>query len=61
MQNDQDVPQSGTSMVFVVSKYFMLAEKDYERRLMRGKLSVILNEGFKKLYGFGKAHKSANK
>lgn len=40
--------------ILVVSKYFMLAEKDYERRLMRGKLSVILNEGFKKLYGFGK-------
>lgn len=44
--------------ILVVSKYFMLAEKDYERRLMRGKLSVILNEGFKKLYGFGKVHKS---
>lgn len=40
--------------ILVVSKYFMLAEKDYERRLLRGKLSVILNEGFKKLYGFGK-------
>ena len=23
------------------------------KRLMRGKLKVILNEGFKKLYGFG--------
>ncbi len=44
--------------ILVVSKYFMLAEKDYERRLMRGKLSIILNEGFKKLYGFVKTPKS---
>ena len=36
----------------VLSKYFLLAEKDYERSLLRGKLKVILNEGFKKLYGF---------
>lgn len=36
----------------VVSKYFMLANNDYDKRLMRGKLAVILNEGFKKLYGF---------
>ena len=36
----------------ITSKYFMLADKDYDRRLMRGKLKVILNEGFKKLYGF---------
>lgn len=38
----------------VASKYFILADKDYDRRFMRGKLFVILNEGFKKLYGFDK-------
>lgn len=36
----------------VASKYFILADKDYDRRFMRGKLMVILNEGFKRLYGF---------
>ena len=36
----------------VASKYFILADKDYDRRYMRGKLQVILNEGFKRLYGF---------
>lgn len=39
----------------VVSKYFILADKDYDRRFMRGKLMVILNEGFKRLYGFEKS------
>lgn len=41
----------------VLSKYFILANKDYDRRLMRGKLKVILNEGFKKLYGFNDNNK----
>lgn len=36
----------------VASKYFILANKDYDQRFMRGKLMVILNEGFKRLYGF---------
>lgn len=36
----------------VISKYFILADKDYDKRFMRGKLFVINNEGFKKLYGF---------
>ena len=36
----------------VAGKYFILADRDYDRRFMRGKLFVILNEGFKKLYGF---------
>ena len=36
----------------VLGEYFILANKDYDRRLMRGKLRVVLNEGFKKLYGF---------
>lgn len=36
----------------VASKFFILAVGDYDRRFMRGKLRVILNEGFKRLYGF---------
>ena len=36
----------------VISKYFLLAKVDYEQRLMRGKLFVIMNEGFKRLFGF---------
>lgn len=44
----------------LVSKYFIFAEKDYDRRFMRGRLFVILNEGFKKLYGFDKkTHKNS--
>jgi hypothetical protein len=43
-----------TTMIdsMVISKYYILADKDYDRRFMRGKMKVILNEGFKKLYGF---------
>lgn len=37
---------------FVIGKYFLLANTDYDKRFMRGKMKVILNEGFKKLYGF---------
>lgn len=36
----------------VASKYFLLADTDYDKRYMRGKLKIVLNEGFKKLYGF---------
>lgn len=36
----------------VLCKYFILADKEYDRRFMRGKLTVLLNEGFKRLYGF---------
>lgn len=36
----------------VISKYFILADKDYDKRFMRGKMKIILNEGFKKIYGF---------
>lgn len=43
----------------VAGKYFILADHDYDQRFMRGKLFVILNEGFKKLYGFNE--KSHNK
>ena len=38
----------------VVSKYFVLADGDYDQRFMRGKLKVIINEGYKRLYGFEK-------
>ena len=45
----------------VASKYFILADKDYDRRYLRGKIYIILNEGFKKLYGFTKdAHKTSD-
>lgn len=38
----------------------ILADRDYDRRFMRGKLFVILNEGFKKLYGFNEqSHKKS--
>lgn len=44
----------------VASKYFILADGDYDKRFMRGKLMVILNEGFKRLYGFNeKSHKKS--
>ena len=44
----------------VASKYFIQADGDYDRRFMRGKLMVILNEGFKRLYGFDeKTHKKS--
>lgn len=41
----------------VLGKYFIMANQDYDRRLMRGKLKVVLNEGFKKLYGFNDNNK----
>lgn len=40
--------------ILVACKYFLMADKIYERQFMRGKLMVILNEGFKRLYGFDK-------
>ncbi len=44
----------------VANKYFILVDKNYDRRFMRGKLFVILNEGFKKLYGFNEnGHKKS--
>lgn len=36
----------------VISKLFMQANKDYDKRFLRGKMKIILNEGFKRLYGF---------
>jgi len=41
-----------TADCWVAFKYFVLAKDDYDRSYMRGKLKVVLNEGFKKLYGF---------
>lgn len=46
--------------IMVSCKFFIKADSDYERRFMRGKLMVILNEGFKRLYGF-KTDKAKNK
>ena len=40
----------------VACKYYLLADSDYEKRYMRGKLKVLLNEGFKKLYGYNDTH-----
>ncbi len=41
----------------VASKYFLLANTEYDKRYMRGKLKVLLNEGFKKLYGYNEKNK----
>lgn len=41
----------------VAGKYFILADTDYDKRFMRGKMKVILNEGFKKLYGYIEVNK----
>ena len=35
-------------------KYFIIADKDYDKRYLRGKMKITINEGFKKLYGFKK-------
>ena len=42
----------------VAGKYFILADTDYDRRFMRGKMKVILNEGFKRLYGYNETNKN---
>ncbi|MBR6415848.1 MAG: hypothetical protein IKS22_07060 [Bacteroidales bacterium] len=42
----------------VAGKYFLLADTDYDKRFMRGKMKIILNEGFKKLYGYNEANKN---
>lgn len=47
-----------TSDCMVAAKCFILADRDYDKRYTRGKLKVILNEGFKKLYGFPQTNKS---
>ena len=45
----------------VSQKFFLLASSDYEKRFARGKLKVILNEGFKMVYGFTKSQKDSRK
>ena len=47
-----------TSDCMVASKNYLLADQDYDKRYARGKLRVILNEGFKNLYGFPQTKKS---
>ena len=42
----------------VAGKYFILADTDYDKRFMRGKMKVIFNEGFKKLYGYNEVNKN---
>lgn len=44
----------------VAAKYFLLANTDYDKRYMRGKLKILLNEGFKRLYGFNEKNKNAS-
>lgn len=47
-----------TADCLVAFKYFLIADTDYDQKYMYGKLKVILNEGFKKLYGYNdKNHK----
>lgn len=41
----------------IAGKCFIQADSDYEKRYMRGKMKVILNEGFKKLYGYADKNK----
>lgn len=47
-----------TSDCMVATKEYLMANQDYDKRYTRGKLRVILNEGFKKLYGFSPTNKS---
>lgn len=44
----------------VAGKYFILADEDYDKRFMRGKMKVIINEGFKKLYGYNDTNRNAS-
>lgn len=45
----------------VAQKFFLSATNDYDKRFARGKLKVILNEGFKKVYGFTSTRKNAKR
>ena len=38
--------------IMVLTKLFLSATNHYERAFLRGKLKVLLNESFKKLYGY---------
>lgn len=45
--------------ILVMHKYYLSTSNNYEKRLFRGKTHILLNEGFKKLYGFpGDKHKN---
>lgn len=45
----------------VAAKYYLLADNDYDKRYMRGKMQVLYNEGFKQLYGYEENTKSKSK
>ena len=45
----------------VAQKFFLSATNDYDKRFARGKLKVLLNEGFKKVYGFMSTRKNAKR
>ena len=45
----------------VSQKFFLISSNDYDKRFARGKLKVILNEGFKRVYGFGNDKNKAKK
>lgn len=45
----------------VAQKFFLTSINDYDKRFARGKLRVILNEGFKKIYGFNSEKKRSKK
>lgn len=42
----------------VASKYFLLANNEYDKQYLRGKMRVLYNEGFKRLYGYEKKTKN---
>lgn len=45
----------------VAQKFFLASASDYDKRFARGKLRVILNEGFKKVYGFSSSKNKSKK
>lgn len=46
--------------IVVLTKLFIQSTNHYEKSFLRGKLKVLLNESFKKLYGFNEAaHKKS--
>lgn len=45
----------------VAQKFFLLSSSRYEKAFARGKLKIILNEGFKKIYGFNYGKKPSER
>ena len=43
--------------ISLITKQFVQSNNSYEKSFLRGKLKVLLNESFKKLYGFAKKTK----